>query len=101
MPQKAAIAERSLPCARRSCTQNARSCVYIDMTKRGAMRLFHDPEIPGELLPAVLAHIAFARRRAAQFKLAALGTVILVCMTGFIPAVSYAIQEFRASGFDD
>ena len=48
--------------------------------------------LPGARLP---------RRRAARFRLAALGTVILASGAALIPAIGYAVQEFYASGFYD
>lgn len=61
--------------------------------------LFLDPETPRDLLSGVLARIAHARRRAARLRLAALGTGLLTILLAFIPAFSYAMHEFAASGF--
>jgi hypothetical protein len=71
------------------------------MTECAHTRLFHDPETPRELIPSILARIECARRRAARFRLAALGVVIAVSGTALVPAANYTLHEFYTSGFYD
>lgn len=71
------------------------------MTGRNNTRLFHDPEMPREFLHTVLARIEVAHRRAAGFRLAALGAVIAISGFSLFSAISYALNEFYTSGFYD
>jgi hypothetical protein len=57
--------------------------------------------MPRELLHTVLARIEFAHRRAAAFRVAALGTVTLLSGASLYSAISYASNEFYTSGFYD
>ncbi|MCX6787237.1 MAG: hypothetical protein NTY93_01790 [Candidatus Kaiserbacteria bacterium] len=63
--------------------------------------LFKEISPPPRLLSAVLAHIDCARRRAAHIRIVVFGSVLAVSGGMLIPAVSYALHEFYASGFYD
>ncbi len=63
--------------------------------------LFREIEPPRALFSAVLGRVALARQRAARLRFAAFGTVALVSALTFIPAVQYAVSEFKISGFSD
>lgn len=62
-------------------------------------RLFHDPNVPRTLLPAILERVSLARCRSARIKLAFQGGMTIVSIAALIPASEYTIAEFRASGF--
>ena len=71
------------------------------MTRRSTVKLFIDPELPGNLLSRILARIAIARRRAARLRLAALGLGLFVSGAALVSSSSYAVHEFASSGFSD
>ncbi len=56
---------------------------------------------PQALCGVVLQHVAAVRRRAARIQIGITATVALFSGVALISALSYAVQEFYASGFYD
>lgn len=69
------------------------------MTGKRKPTLLRDLEPPADLFSAVLLRVAYARRRAAFFRLAARGSVIVASAMVAVPVLRYASAEFYASGF--
>lgn len=75
--------------------------VYIDM-RQDYEKFFHrlsDGEPPQGLYHAVLARIAYEKRRAARLQFACFGAVALLSFIALVPAFGYAAQEFSQSSF--